>query len=192
MEIKARQSLVLICAIFIFTLGFGIVIPVIPFYAKNAGADAFILGLLLAVFSFLQFFCGPFWGKISDHIGRKPVVIIGLLGFTIAFLMLGLSNNILWVFVAEIIGGALSAGIQPAAMAFIADITRPEERGGLMGAMGAAMGIGLIMGPCISSFLTPFGLSVPFFVAASIAFLTMLGVNFSIHEEVSSERQLKA
>ena len=192
MEIKARQSFVLICAIFIFTLGFGIVIPVIPFYAKNAGADAFMLGLLLAVFSFLQFFCGPFWGTISDHIGRKPVVIIGLLGFTLAFVMLGLSNNLLWVFAAEIIGGALSAGIQPAAMAFIADITKPEERGGLMGAMGAASGVGLISGPFLSSILSPLGLSVPFYVAAGMSFLTLLGVNVMIQESVSSDRRLIA
>jgi MFS family permease len=190
MEIKARQSFVLICAIFIFTLGFGIVIPVIPFYAKNAGADAFVLGLLLAVFSFLQFFCGPFWGTISDHIGRKPVVIIGLLGFTIAFIMLGLSDNLLWVFMAEIIGGALSAGIQPAAMAFIADISKPEERGGLMGAMGAASGVGLISGPFLSSILSPLGLSVPFYVAAGMSFLTLLGVNIMIQESVSKDRRL--
>jgi MFS transporter, DHA1 family, multidrug resistance protein len=192
MEIKARQSFVLICAIFIFTLGFGIVIPVIPFYAKNAGADAFVLGLLLAVFSFLQFFCGPFWGMISDHIGRKPVVILGLLGFTIAFIMLGLSNNLMWVFTAEIIGGALSAGIQPAAMAFIADITTKEERGGLMGAMGAASGLGLISGPFLSSILSPLGLSVPFFVAAGMSFLTLLGVNIMIKETIASERRLTA
>jgi MFS family permease len=192
MEIKTRQSFVLICAIFIFTLGFGIVIPVIPFYAKNAGADAFVLGLLLAVFSFLQFFCGPFWGKISDHIGRKPVVIIGLLGFTIAFVMLGLSNNLFWIFVAEVVGGALSAGIQPAAMAFIADITTKEERGGLMGAMGAASGVGLISGPFLSSILSPLGLSVPFYVAAAMSFVTLLGVNIMIRESVSSDRRLTA
>jgi MFS family permease len=192
MEIKSRQSLVLICAIFIFTLGFGIVIPVIPFYAKNAGADAFVLGLLLAVFSFLQFFCGPFWGKISDHIGRKPVVIIGLLGFTVAFIMLGLSDNLYWVFIAEIIGGALSAGIQPAAFAFIADITTSRERGGLMGAMGAASGIGLISGPFLSSILSPFGLAVPFYAAAAMSFVTMLGVNIMIKETVSRDRRLTA
>jgi MFS family permease len=180
----------LICAIFIFTLGFGIVIPVIPFYAKNAGADAFVLGLLLAVFSFLQFFCGPFWGKISDYIGRKPVVIIGLLGFTVAFVMLGLSDNLYWVFIAEIIGGALSAGIQPAAFAFIADISTPKERGGLMGAMGAASGVGLISGPFLSSVLSPFGLAVPFFAAAAMSFITMLGVNIMIKETVASERRL--
>jgi DHA1 family multidrug resistance protein-like MFS transporter len=190
MEIKNRQTIVLISAIFIFTLGFGIIIPIIPFYAKNAGADAFVLGLLLATFSFLQFFCGPFWGRISDHIGRKPVVLIGLLGFTIAFVMLGLSNNLLWVFVAEIIGGALSAGIQPAAMAFIADITKPEERGGMMGAMGAASGVGLISGPFISSILSPLGLSVPFYVAAAMSFFTLLGVNILISESVTSDRRL--
>ncbi len=190
MEIKRKQTVVLISAIFIFTLGFGIIIPIIPFYAKNAGADAFVLGLLLATFSFLQFFCGPFWGRISDHIGRKPVVLIGLLGFTIAFVMLGLSNNLAWVFVAEIIGGALSAGIQPAAMAFIADITKPEERGGMMGAMGAASGIGLISGPFISSILSPFGLAVPFYVAAAMSFFTLLAVNILISESVTTERRL--
>ena len=192
MEIKNRQSLVLICAIFIFTLGFGIVIPVIPFYAKNAGADAFVLGMLLAVFSFLQFFCGPFWGKISDHIGRKPVVIIGLLGFTVAFIMLGLSDNLYWVFIAEIIGGALSAGIQPAAFAFIADITTTKERGGLMGAMGAASGVGLISGPFLSSILSPFGLAVPFYAAAAMSFVTMLAVNVMIKETIAREQRLTA
>ena len=192
MEIKTRQSLVLICAIFIFTLGFGIVIPVIPFYAKNAGADAFVLGMLLAVFSFLQFFCGPFWGKISDHIGRKPVVIIGLLGFTVAFIMLGLSDNLYWVFIAEIIGGALSAGIQPAAFAFIADITTTKERGGLMGAMGAASGVGLISGPFLSSILSPFGLAVPFYAAAAMSFVTMLAVNVMIKETIAREQRLTA
>ncbi|HUL62590.1 MAG TPA: MFS transporter [Methanocella sp.] len=190
MEIKSRQTLILIVAIFIFALGFGIVIPVIPFYAKNAGASALVLGLLLAVFSFLQFFCGPFWGKISDNIGRKPVVLIGLLGFTIAFVMLGLSNNLAWVFAAEIIGGALSAGIQPAAMAFIADITTPEERGGLMGAMGAASGVGLISGPFLSSVLSPLGLSVPFYVAAAMSFVTLLGVNILITETRKSFEKL--
>lgn len=192
MKNKTWQTIVLISAIFIFATGFGIIIPVIPYYARNAGGDAFVLGLLLAVFSFLQFFCGPFWGKISDHIGRKPVVIIGLAGFTLAFVMFGLSNNLLWIFLAEIIGGALSAGIQPAAMAFIADISTPEERGGLMGAMGAALGIGMIAGPSISSLLSPFGLAVPFFVAAAISFVTLIGVNIMIHEQVSEKRRLNA
>ncbi|OPY26228.1 MAG: drug efflux system protein MdtG [Methanocella sp. PtaU1.Bin125] len=191
MGIKRSQKIVLIIAIFIFTLGFGIIIPIIPFYARNAGADAFVLGLLLATFSFLQFFCGPFWGRISDNIGRKPVVLIGLIGFTLAFLMLGLSNNLLWIFVAEIIGGALSAGIQPAAMAYIADITKPDERGGMMGALGAASGVGLISGPFISSILSPFGLSVPFFVAAGLAFVTLLAVNITITESVTTDRRLR-
>ena len=191
MEIKNRQTIVLISAIFIFTLGFGIIIPIIPFYAKNAGASPFMLGLLLATFSFLQFFCGPFWGRISDHIGRKPVVLIGLLGFTIAFVMLGLSNNLLWVFVAKIIGGALSAGIQPAAFAFIADITKPEERGSMMGAMGAASGVGLISGPFVSSVLSPFGLAVPFYVAAAMSFFTLLAVNILISESITPERRLR-
>lgn len=191
MEIKSRQTIVLISSIFIFTLGFGIVIPLLPYYAKSAGADAFMLGMLLATFSFLQFFCGPFWGRISDHIGRKPVIVIGLLGFTLAFIILGLTYQMTWVFAAVVIGGALSAGIQPAAMAFIADISSPKERGGLMGVMGAASGVGLISGPFFSSVLASFGLSVPFFVAAAISFITMLCVNIMIQEPARHDKRLE-
>jgi DHA1 family multidrug resistance protein-like MFS transporter len=191
MDIRPGQIIVLISAIFIFAIGFGIVIPILPYYVRDVGATAFDLGLLLATFSFLQFFCGPFWGKISDNIGRKPVLIVGLLGVSIAFLMLGLSHDLFWIFIAEIVGGAMSAGIWPAALAFIADVTRPSERVRLMGLMGAASGVGFIAGPFISSIIAGFGLSVPFFVAAVLSLVTMVAGYLFIPESIGSERRLK-
>jgi MFS family permease len=196
MQVKARQTIVLITSIFIFTLGFGIIIPILPYYTKSVGATAFDLGLLLATFSFLQFFCGPFWGKISDKVGRKPVMMAGLLGFAIAFTIIGFSggmqHGLSMMYLAVIIGGSFSAGILPAALAFIADITRSRERARLMGLMGAATGIGLILGPFISSVLSVFGLSAPFFVAASISIITMIAGYALLPESVSQERRLNA
>ena len=191
MDIKPLQLLVLTSAVFIFTLGFGIIIPIIPYYTRSVNATAFDLGLLLATFSFLQFFCGPLWGKISDHIGRKPVIVFSLLGFTIAFAIVGLSNYLWMIFVAVAIGGFFSAGISPAVLAFIADISQPSERARLMGLMGAVSGLGFIIGPFVSSFLSVFGLSVPFFAAALLSFITLLGCMVLIPESISYGQLIK-
>lgn len=191
MDIKPLQLLVLMSAVFIFTLGFGIIIPIIPYYARSFNATAFDLGLLLATFSFLQFFCGPLWGKISDQIGRKPVIIFNLLGFTIAFAIVGISSHLWMIFVAVALGGFFSAGILPAVLAFIADITRPAERANLMGLMGAVSGLGLIIGPSVSSFLAVFGLPIPFFIASLLSFVTLLGCMVLIPESISYRKLVK-
>ncbi|MCD1295838.1 MFS transporter [Methanocella sp. CWC-04] len=174
MEVRSQQVIILALSMFIFTLGFGIIIPVMPYYAGNLGATAFELGLLMATFSVMQFVCAPFWGRVSDKIGRKPVMMIGLFGFGFSFTITGLSTALWMLFVSELIGGALSAGIWPSVLAFIADITKPSERGGLMGLMGAASGFGIIFGPAISGVLTIWGLSAPFFGAAGVAIFTMV------------------
>lgn len=187
-KIKSQQVMVLAAGMFIFTLGFGVIVPVMPYYASDLGATAFDLGLLMATFSVMQFVCAPFWGALSDRIGRKPVIMVGLLGFATSFIITGfsshpvmlsisetigqvtgLSPHIGVLFISELIGGTLSAGIFPAILAFIADITKPEERGSLMGLMGAASGLGIIFGPALSGFVASAGITVPFFAAAGIA-----------------------
>lgn len=190
-SIKTRQIALLAAGMFIFTLGFGIIVPVMPYYANNLGATALDLGLLMATFSVMQFIFAPVWGVISDRIGRKPVMIIALCGFGLSFTITGSSSHpallaiseliggftgltphIGVLFISELVGGTLSAGIWPAVMAYIADITKPEERGGLMGLMGAASGLGIIFGPAISGFVSAsFGLTTPFYAAAALAFL---------------------
>lgn len=200
-RIKTRQVIVLAVGMFIFTLGFGVIIPVMPYYANTLGATALDLGLLMATYSAMQLICAPVWGTISDKIGRKPVMMIGLTGFGLSFTVTGLSSNPIalaisevighWtgltphigvLFLSEVIGGSLSSGIYPATLAFIADITKPEERGKLMGQMGAASGLGIIVGPAISGFLTTWGLTLPFFVTAGIG-LTMAVLTFAMLPE---------
>lgn len=191
--IKSRQVLLLAVGMFIFTLGFGIIVPVMPYYAKNLGATAFDLGLLMATFSIMQFIFAPAWGVISDRVGRKPIMMIGLLGFGLSFTLTGLSSQPIMLsiseligrytgltphigvlFCSELIGGTLSAGIWPAILAYIADITKPEERGSLMGLMGAASGLGIIFGPAISGFIAVWGLTLPYFAGAALAYVTAI------------------
>lgn len=174
MEIKTRQIVVLMSSMFIFTLGFSIILPVLPYIIKEMNANAFDLCLLLASFSATQFLFAPFWGKVSDRIGRKPVLAIALLGFSISFVLIGLSGSILMILIWETIGGALSAGIYPAALAYIADISRPAQRGRLMGLMGASSGLGIIFGPALGGYVAQWGLMTPFFLAAIISFLTLV------------------
>ncbi|MGA9139226.1 MAG: MFS transporter [Methanocella sp.] len=173
-QVKGRQMTVLMMSMFIFTLGFGIIIPVIGYYTKSMGAGALELGLLMASMSAMQFLFAPLWGRVSDRIGRKPVLLAGLLGFALAFIMVGFSTQLWMLFVALIIGGILTAGIWPAVLAYIADITTHEERGSLMGYAGAASGLGIIAGPAISSVLTTWGMTMPFFTSAALGLVTAI------------------
>ena len=136
-QVKGRQVTVLLLSMFIFTLGFGIIVPVMGYYSKSMGAGALELGLLMASMSAMQFLFAPLWGRISDRIGRKPVLLAGLLGVALTFVAVGISTQLWMVFVALVLGGVLSAGIWPAVLAYIADITTHDERGTLMGYAGA-------------------------------------------------------
>lgn len=164
---------ILLTSMFIFALGFGIIVPVIAYFVKGMGATALDLGLLLSLLSAMELVFAPVWGKISDRIGRKSVMAAGLAGFGICFIALGFSTQLWMLYVAEFFGGMLTVGIWPAALAYVADITVGEERGQLIGMMGAASGMGYILGPTISGVLSSFGLSVPFFGSAALAFATL-------------------
>ena len=188
-HVKGRQMTVLMMSMFIFTLGFGIIIPVIGYYTKSMGAGALELGLLMASMSAMQFLFAPLWGRISDRIGRKPVLLVGLLGFALAFIMVGVSTQLWMLFVALIIGGILTAGIWPAVLAYIADITTHEERGSLMGYAGAASGLGIIAGPAISSVLTTWGMTVPFFTSAALGLVTAIAGFLFLPESLRQDRR---
>ncbi|HMK53458.1 MAG TPA: MFS transporter [Methanobacteriaceae archaeon] len=174
MKIKTPQLSVLFLSMFIFTLGFGIVVPVMPYFAKNMGGTIIDVGMLMAVFSAMELIFAPLWGKVSDQIGRKPVLMLGLGGFGVAFIIGGLSSHLWMLYASQIMAGILVAGVYPAATAYIADSTSPEERGGLMGMLGAAGGLGMIFGPGMASVFALWGLNIPFFAGAGVAFLTMI------------------
>src|SRR5699024_7491892 len=159
---------------FLVMVGFGIIIPVLPFYAGVLGASSTDLGLLMAVYSLMQFIFAPMWGRISDRICRMPVLLIGIYGLSSSFLMIALSTPLWMLFVARIIGGILSAANMPTVMAYVADITTDEERGKGMGIIGAATGLGFIFGPAIGGVFTNINLHTPFYISGIVSLLTMI------------------
>lgn len=138
---------VLFLVMFLVMVGFGIIIPVIPFLEEKVGGSPTELGLLMAVYSFMQLFFAPIWGRISDRVGRKPVMATGIAGLAVSFFIMALADSLWGLFVARIVGGVLSSANMPTAMAYVADITKPEDRGKGMGIIGAATGLGFIFGP---------------------------------------------
>jgi MFS transporter, DHA1 family, multidrug resistance protein len=169
-----RGLLVLFLAIFIVMMGFGIVLPVLQFYARGVGATPLEIGLLAASYAFMQFVFAPLWGAASDRTGRKPIFSIGLLGYAASFVLFGLAHHVWQLFFARVLGGILSAATLPTAMAYVGDATSAERRGGGMGMMGAAMGLGFTIGPGIGGVLGRISLSLPFFVGAALALVTLI------------------
>lgn len=166
--------LILSFCLVVVTLGSGMVVPIFPFYVENLGAGGRELGLLIATAATMDFIFAPVWGRLSDRRGRKPVLIIGLLGSAIAMLLFGLSNELWMLFASRGLAGILTAATMPAAMAYVGDITSDEERGGGMGVIGSAMGLGVIMGPGLGGLLAENSLSTPFFVAAGLSMVALI------------------
>ncbi|WP_428909018.1 MFS transporter [Niallia sp. Krafla_26] len=180
---------ILFAVMFLVMAGFGIIIPVLPFYAEEVGASPTQLGLLMAVYSLTQLIFAPMWGRISDRIGRKPVIMVGILGLTISFFLTGISTELWMLFVARIIGGTLSSANMPTAMAYVADITSAEDRGKGMGIIGAATGLGFVFGPAIGGIFSKVSLNTPFFVAGGLSLLTFFLVWFLLKESLTAEKR---
>lgn len=170
MKGKTSQIAVLVLGQFFITMGFSIIMPILPYYTQKMGASALELGLLMASYSVMQFIVTPYWGELSDRIGRKPIFLIGLFGYGISFIIYGFATQLWTLFAARMLGGALAGGMYPTSLAYIADITEHNERGKIMGLLGAASSVGMIFGPSISGILSVWGLTVPFFVTAVAAF----------------------
>ncbi len=168
-------------------LGFGIVMPIMPFYVESMGASASELGLLVAISPFIQLVASPLWGGVSDRRGRKPLLAIGLLGYGVSMLFFGLSTELWMLFVARGVGALLSAATMPTTMAYISDSTSEHERAGGMGALGAAMGLGMVLGPAVGGLLGGESLSMPFFLTAGVCLLVLLLVLLFLPESLPSE-----
>ncbi len=160
---------IIFLTVFIDLLGFGIIIPLLPFYAESFGASAFTVGLLGTVFSLMQFLVAPLCGRWSDRIGRRPVIIYGLLASCVSYVALALADSLPLLFAARILGG-IAGGNIPTAQAYIADITTPQNRAKGMGLVGAAFGLGFAFGPAIGGILTRFGYAAPMWCAAALCF----------------------
>ena len=180
---------ILFIGLVVVMLGFGMIIPVMPFYVESFGASGRELGLLMATFAATQLLFSPLWGDLSDRIGRRPVLMLGLLGNAVAQLFFGLSTRLWMLFAARALSGILSSATQPTALAYISDSTSDEERGRGMGLMGAAMGIGMVLGPGLGGWLASYNLSLPFFVAAGLSAFVLILAALILPESLPEARR---
>ena len=163
----SRPLLVIFLTIFVNLVGFGIIIPLLPFYAQTFGASPLTIGLLFASFSISQLVAAPWLGDFSDRWGRRPILIFSLLGTVVSFVMLALANSLALLFVARIVDG-LSGGNITTARAYIADVTNEEDRAKAFGLLGAAFGLGFIVGPGLGALFSHISYTAPIWAAAVI------------------------
>jgi DHA1 family tetracycline resistance protein-like MFS transporter len=212
--LKNKRLLNIFLVVFIDLLGFGLILPLLPYYAGAYGASAFVVGLLTAAYALAQFIGAPFLGRLSDRYGRRPVLMLSIAGTALSFLLLGLAEPLgRWLaslpladiteeqlasltnatiigvmFISRIIGG-LAGGNITVAQAYIADITDAQNRAKGLGLIGAAFGLGFIFGPVTGGLLSQYGYAVPAFAAAGLAVLNLLGVFLTLPESLTPERR---
>ena len=169
--------------VFIDLIGFGMVIPVLPIYAQVAPffASPLEISLVVSSYSWMQFVFSPILGRLSDKYGRRPVLFISLLGSALGYVVLGMANTLVLVFVGRIISGITGGNIS-AAQAYIADVTTRENRAKGMALFGAAFGLGFVLGPAIGGITSKYGVHVPFFIAAVLSMIAALAVYFVLPE----------
>ena len=185
---KRSPLVVIFTTVFIDLVGFGIVIPVLPFYAEGSRFNATprTVGLLFASYSIMQLIFSPILGRLSDKHGRRPVLLISIIGTGIGFLILGFANTLWMLFVGRILDGITGGNISTA-QAYIADITTKENRAKGMGLIGAAFGLGFVFGPAIGGILSRWGVGVPFLFAAGLCFANALLLYFTLPETVTRD-----
>jgi len=190
---KRSPLLVIFITVFIDLVGFGIVIPVLPFYAEGTkfGATPREVGLLFASYSVMQLVFAPVLGRLSDKYGRRPVLLVSILGTSVGFLVLGFAATLWMLFLGRIIDG-ISGGNISTAQAYIADVTTKENRAKGMGLIGAAFGLGFVFGPAIGGILSRWGVNVPFLFAGGLAFANAILLYFTLPETVTPDHPARA
>ncbi len=180
---KPRPILVIFITIFLDLLGFGIIIPILPIHASELGASGWVIGLVAASFSGMQFLFGPFWGGLSDRLGRRPILMGSMLLMGFSYILFAFSSfSLIILFLSRILAGIAAANIS-AAQAFISDITPPEKRAKNFGIIGAAFGLGFIFGPPIGGYLkADYGIDAVGYAAAAFSFFNLILAYFLLPE----------
>ncbi|GKU78443.1 MFS transporter [Paenibacillus sp. L3-i20] len=187
------NRLIIVMAILIITfIGFGIIIPVMPEIIQDVdpnGAEIHT-GMMLALYSAVSFVLSPIWGTWSDRIGRRPIIIIGLIGFAASFLLFGLSSgNLTLMYISRAMGGLFSGAVASVIVAYVADITPPEKRTRGMGLVGMSIGLGFTIGPGFGGFLSVISLETPFYAAALLGFITFILAVWKLKESLPEEKR---
>ncbi|MBA2338929.1 MAG: MFS transporter [Pyrinomonadaceae bacterium] len=190
---KRSPLLVIFITVFIDLVGFGIVIPILPFYVQDSrfAASPSMVGLLFASYSLMQFLFTPVLGRLSDKYGRRPVLFLSIIGTGVGFLIMGAATTLWMLFAGRILDGITGGNISTA-QAYIADVTKPEERAKGMGMIGAAFGMGFIFGPALGGILSRWGINVPLYFAAALAFLNATLLYFTLPESLDKNHPARS
>ncbi len=192
---KNKPFLFILFTGFLSIMGIGVIIPVIPFIVgnyvgqHNANAIALYVGLLVSLYSFCQFFAAPVLGALSDKYGRRPVLLLCLLGSAIGYILFGIGGSLTVLFIARAIDG-ITGGDISTVLAYVADVTEPKDRGKYYGVIGATIGFGFIIGPTIGGLVSGISLSAPVFLAAGLTILNMLYGYFVLPESLDKKHRM--
>jgi DHA1 family tetracycline resistance protein-like MFS transporter len=178
---KKSPLLPIFLIVFIDLLGFGLILPLLPFYAQKFGANELVVGLLIASYSAMQFIGAPILGRLSDRWGRRPVLLFSQVGTFAGFILMGVANSLPILFLSRIIDGLSGANLSTA-QAYITDVTDEKDRAKSLGMIGAAFGLGFILGPAIGAWLSQYGYGTVAFVAAGLSALTIILTYFMLPE----------
>jgi DHA1 family tetracycline resistance protein-like MFS transporter len=183
--------IIIFITVFIDLIGFGMVIPILPYYANTPpfNATPTEIGFLVATYSLMQFFFAPVLGRLSDRYGRRPILFISLLGSAVGYAVIGFANVLFLVFLGRLISGITGGNISTA-QAYIADVTSKKDRAKGMGLFGAAFGLGFIFGPALAGVTSKYGVHVPFFVAAVLSLANALALYFILPESLKESTRL--
>jgi MFS transporter, DHA1 family, tetracycline resistance protein len=184
----SRPMALILFTVFLDLLGIGLIFPIGPFYATAFGASAFDVGLLFTLFSIAQFLTIPILGALSDRYGRRPVLLIGVAGEIVGYLLFGAATSLTMLYLARVVAGASSGNIG-AAQAYIADISSPRERTHSFGLLGAAVSVGFLFGPALGGFLGQYDLRLPAFAAAGLVVVNWLTILVWLPESLPADRR---
>ena len=198
--VRAPMHAVLFITVFLDLVGFGIIVPFLAYYVESFGARAAVVGLLMSSYSLAQFVFAPIWGRVSDRVGRRPILLLGLAGSVAGFTMFGLAGTLAMLFIGRIVMGIFGATI-PTAQAAVADVTEPHDRARGMGMIGAAIGLGFIFGPALGGILAQLSTgknpyALPCLAAAGLAALNLIAAAFflpeSLHPDLRNAAPVRA
>ena len=185
---KNKPLFSIFLVVFVDMLGFGLILPLLPYYAETFGASDTVIGLLVASYAAAQLIGAPILGRMSDRFGRRPILLISLIGTLIGFLLLGFANTLWLLFAARILDG-LTGGNISVAQAYISDVTDAKNRAKGLGMIGAAFGLGFIIGPASGGLLSQWGYAVPAFAASGLVIVNLLMVALWLPESLSPDKR---